>query len=152
MHCVSARFVGFFGILRILTACCVLSCSSDREAYGTALDWNNTGTDFNAAASWTPAGGPPGTSSTDTALFPSAPGTNPNLTASPAPFAALRFTSTTPGYTLSGNAGTVLTVTSTSTGATASLFSANTSGSNTISANVVLGSATTQNIAAASGG
>ncbi len=155
MHCVSARFVGFVGILRILTACCVLICSSNREAYGAAFTWNNTGTDFNAAASWTEAGGPPGTVGTgDTALFPNVPGTNPNLSASPAPFTALRFTSTTPGYTLSGDAGTVLTVIGTGTSASASLFGANTSGTNTISANVVLGAAAglEQSIGSASGG
>src|SRR5262245_42622100 len=110
MHCVSARFVGFFGILKILAVCCVICFASNREAYGAAFDWNNTGTDFNAAASWTPGTGPPGAVGTgDTALFPNAPVTNPNLSASPAAFTALRFTSATPGYTLSGNAGTVLT-------------------------------------------
>src|SRR5262249_42134624 len=98
MHCVSARSAGFFCLLKILAACCVLIGSSNPGAYGAAFTWNNTGTDFNAAASWTEAGGPPGTVGTgDTALFPNAPVTNPNLSASPAPFTALRFTSTTPG-------------------------------------------------------
>lgn len=150
MHCVSARFVGFFGTLGILTACCVLSCSFNRVAEAADINWNNTGTDFNDGASWV-GGLAPG--SADIARFPDAPVTSPNLSAS-ATVQAFRFLSTTPGYTLSGNSGTALTVTSTSASATSALFGANTSGTNTISADVVLGAAAAaeQSIGSAAGG
>jgi fibronectin-binding autotransporter adhesin len=100
--------------------------------------WNNTGTDFNTAGSWT--GGIPGTA--DTATFNAAMVTNPNLSASLAVDNLNFSTLAASGYDLtSSNTGVKLTLLSTTTVATAAIHSAATSGTNTIDAPIVLGAA-----------
>lgn len=120
---------------------------------GYALDktWNNTGTDFNAAGSWT--GGVPG--SGDAAIFSAARVTNPNLSAS-LTIDHLEFSSAgASGYNLTSSSSSIrLTLLNTTTGTNAALRSAITSGTNTISAPIVLGAASgqTQIFTQASGG
>jgi autotransporter-associated beta strand protein len=96
------------------------------------------GTDYNMAANWT--GGLPGTG--DAAVFSSAVTFQPILSA-PITNQQIRFTTLTGGWTLSGSSA--LTLTSTGTGATAgtgsAIVSANTSGTTTISAPIILGGA-----------
>lgn len=102
-----------------------------------ARTWNNTGTDFNTAASWT--GGVPG--SGDVGLFSAAPINQPNLSAS-LTIAGLRYSAGTSGYTLSNAAGAVLTLNAvntsgaggTTTAASAALRNDNTTGTTTINA------------------
>lgn len=101
--------------------------------------WNNTGTDFNAAGSWT--GGAPG--SGDVATFNSAAATQPNLTADLA-IQALQFNGgTVAPYTLSANPGTELTLTTNGSANSAALYDNHlgANGTNIISANIILGAA-----------
>lgn len=71
------------GILS-LGACLLVSQQLQAQ---TTYTWTNTGTDWGTAGNWSPAGGPPGSLSTDLARFvptQSTPGTtpiNPNLAA-----------------------------------------------------------------------
>ncbi len=98
--------------------------------------WANTGTDYNTTGNWT--GGLPGTG--DAALFSSAVTNQPVLSGA-IQNQQIRFTTLTGGWTLSG--ASALTLTSTGTGATAgtgsAIVSSNTSGTNTISAPIILG-------------
>ncbi|MEK7953585.1 beta strand repeat-containing protein [Luteolibacter soli] len=110
------------------------------SAQGGSATWANTGTNWNADASWTPATGFPGTAgTTDVATFTGAATTQPAV-AAPVTIGGIAFSDTAAAsYTISGSA---LTLTSTGTGATTSaVHSANTSGTNTISAPIVLGGA-----------
>lgn len=110
--------------------------------------WNNTGTDFNAGSSWT--GGAPG--SGDIATFSGAPGTQPNVTANIS-IDGLDFSTTdASGYVLSSTGGVLeLLSTSTSVGA-AAITGRNTSGTNTISADLHLGAGSDQTFRQAEGG
>lgn len=113
--------------------------------------WANSGTDYNTAANW--GGVLPGTG--DAALFSSIVTNQPNLSA-PITNQQIRFTTSTGGWTLFG--GSALTLTSIGTGATAgtgsAIVSANTSGTTTISAPLVLGgaAATTATFTQSTGG
>src|SRR5947207_13247438 len=114
--------------------------------------WGNTGTDFNAGASWS-GGTAPGSS--DVAVFNSAKITQPNLSAS-LTIQELNFSTTSSsGYDLTSSSTSIkLTLTNTGTGATSAINAANTSGTNTIDAPIVLGAAaaSTQTFTQASGG
>src|ERR1700736_3537450 len=114
-------------------------------------DWNNTGTDFNTASNWTSVTGaiPPGAG--DVAWFKVAKSTDPNLSASVS-IAGLYFSSTaSSGYTLSATSPFALTLTgyATDTSGTedsnasaVAIGANNTSGTNTISAPIILAPAT----------
>jgi len=113
--------------------------------------WNNTGTDFNASGSWT--GGVPGTG--DTAVFSTAEVSNPNLSASLTILALNFSTTSSSGYDLTSSSTSIkLTLNSTATGTGSAINAANTSGTNTIDAPIVLGASAnkTQTFTQASGG
>jgi fibronectin-binding autotransporter adhesin len=113
--------------------------------------WNNTGTGFNSAGSWT--GGTPGAG--DVAVFDVVKVTNPNLSGN-LTIQELNFSTTAAsGYDLtSSNTGVKLTLSNTGTGTTSAINAANTSGTNTIDAPLVLSgaAAATQTFTQASGG
>jgi len=114
--------------------------------------WGNTGTDFNTGASWTGGSLPKQTG--DDGAFTGPAVTNPNLSAS-FDFQAINFSaSNSSGYTLSSsNTSITLSLESISTGAASAINTANTSGTNTISAPVIFGSSSgTQTITTAGGG
>src|SRR5690348_6634198 len=98
--------------------------------------WSNTGTDFNTGANW--SGGVPGTG--DVALFNTAESKQPNLSAS-LTIQALNFSTTaSSGYDLTSSSTSIkLTLTNTATGSNSAINAANTSGTNTIDAPIVLG-------------
>ena len=113
--------------------------------------WAPGTTNFNLGTNWT--GGLPGTG--DNANFSGAAGTQPQLTANTTVQGLTFATTTSSGYTLSTAAGPfALTLTNTGTAATSAINAANTSGTNTISAPIVLGaaSAATQTFTQATGG
>jgi hypothetical protein len=114
-------------------------CPSARAA---SAVWQNTGTDFNTGGNWsggTGTGGIPGTG--DNATFTGPEVSNPNLSASLTIQGMTFSTTTSKGYTLSASAGQSLTLTNVGTGATGAVNAANTSGTNTISAPLILGGA-----------
>ncbi|MEY2485787.1 MAG: fibronectin-binding autotransporter adhesin [Verrucomicrobiota bacterium] len=110
--------------------------------------WNNTGTNFNAAGSWTPSGAP-GTG--DVGLFNTTPTNQPNVTSS-LTIAGLLFTSAgSSGYDLtSSSTATVLGLNGTSTsgsngsstGTAAAIRNDNTSGTETVDAPISLAAST----------
>jgi autotransporter-associated beta strand protein len=114
--------------------------------------WKNTSTNFNASGSWTPSGIP---GSGDVADFNSAMVSQPNLSGS-LTIQELNFSvAASSGYDLtSSNTGVKLTLTNTGTGATSAINAANTSGTNTIDAPIILGAAggQTQTFTQANGG
>ena len=112
----------------------VAAAGSAVAANGT---WNNTGTDFNNGTNWTPGLPPPA----DRGIFDGAAVTQPDLSAS-ITLSGITFNSTTTsGYLLSSTSGS-LTLTSTAIGTTlAAIRANNTSGTNTISAPIILGQA-----------
>jgi fibronectin-binding autotransporter adhesin len=115
------------GLLSLL-ACSGPALSADRA-------WNNTGTDFNAAGSWT--GGVP--TSADRGLFNAAAVTQPNLSAS-LTLQGLSFTAS--GYTLtSSGIGTQLTLTNTGVSTSNSALNTSAGTTNIINAPIVLGAA-----------
>jgi fibronectin-binding autotransporter adhesin len=115
-------------------------------------NWQNSGTDWNTGTNWSgnsvPVAG-------DTATFGIVKGTNPNLSASDT-ISILNFsTAASSGYDItSSNTGIKLTLTSTGTGAAGAINAANTTGTNTIDAPLILGAAaaSTQTFTQASGG
>src|SRR5438552_1360712 len=123
----------------------------ERSAHAANRTWSNTGTDFNAGASW--GGTAPG--SADVAVFNVAAITQPNLSAS-LTIKELNFSATTSsGYDLTSSSTSIkLTLTNTGTGAGSAINAANTSGTNTIDAPIVLGAAagSTQTFTQAAGG
>ena len=121
------------------------------SAQAAAITWSNTGTDFNTGASWI-GNTAPGTG--DNATFTGAELTNPNLSASLTIQGLTFSTATSSGYTLSAAAGQSLTLTNTGTGAASAINAANTSGTNLISAPLILGgaAATTATFTQAAGG
>ena len=123
----------------------------ERSAHAANRTWSNTGTDFNAGASW--GGTAPGAA--DVAVFSSAAITQPNLSAS-LTIKELNFSATTSsGYDITSSSTSIkLTLTNTGTGAGGAINAANTSGTNTIDAPIVLGAAAgqTQTFTQANGG
>jgi autotransporter-associated beta strand protein len=110
-------------------------------------------TNFNNGANWSGGSGVPGAA--DNATFNGAEIVNPNLTAS-ATIQGITFpTATSSGYTIAANPTFSLTLTNPGTASPNIAISAlNTSGSNTISSNMILGgaSATVANFSQAAGG
>lgn len=106
-------------------------------SFAATRTWNNAGTDFNTGANWT--GGLPGAA--DNATFTGAAGVNqPNLSAN-ITIQGLTFSSlTSSGYSLTRTAGS-LTLTNVGVTANSAINAANTSGTNTISAPIILGGA-----------
>lgn len=123
------RWAGVVGSILVVGAAPVVHAAS--------ITWNNTGTDFNAGASWV-GGSAPGAG--DAALFSGAAETSPNLSASLV-IQQLNFNTTaTHGYTLSSSDGEIsLTLTNTGTGTGSALYTNQNTGLNTISAPLVLG-------------
>jgi fibronectin-binding autotransporter adhesin len=144
----SNRVFAIFFIVTILIALAFLLAP---KAGATNRTWSNTGTDFNAGASW--GGTAPG--SGDVAVFANVKVTNPNLSAS-LTIQELNFSTTaSSGYDLTSSSTSIkLTLTNTGTGTTSAINAANTSGTNTIDAPLVLGAAasSTQTFTQASGG
>ncbi|MFL6543133.1 MAG: PEP-CTERM sorting domain-containing protein [Chthoniobacterales bacterium] len=112
--------------------------------------WANTGTDYNAAASWNAGAGPaPGAG--DVGQFSAAAVTQPNLTSSLSNAGLYFFGTGTSGYDVTGSAGIVLTLTGVSTSGSggtsnssaAAIRADNTSGTNTIDVALSLAPATT---------
>lgn len=97
-----------------------------------AATWNNTGTDYNSAGSWT-GGVPTGAVADFTAVAVNSPNLSASVSSS-----QLRFTGAGSGYTLGGNAGTALTLTGTGTGTGFTPIQMAGTGTNTINANLVL--------------
>ncbi|MFL5338841.1 MAG: hypothetical protein ACJ8F7_01640, partial [Gemmataceae bacterium] len=54
---------------RSILAAAVLACLTGGRCEAGTYTWNNTGTDWGTASSWSPAGGPPDASNSDLALF-----------------------------------------------------------------------------------
>jgi autotransporter-associated beta strand protein len=114
--------------------------------------WNNAGTDFNTTGNWT--GGLPGVA--DNATFALVATVQPNVSANISVLSVNFSTTASSGYNLtSSSAATKLTLLSTSgAGASAAMNAANTSGTNTIDAPIVLGAAgaTTQTFSQSAAG
>jgi fibronectin-binding autotransporter adhesin len=128
-----------------------LSLSIRPSACASNRIWGNTGTDFNNNGSW--SGAAPGLN--DVAVFSGAMVTQPNLSISVTTQQLNFSTTASSGYDLtSSNTGIKLTLTNTGTGATSAINAANTSGTNTIDAPIILGAAagSTQTFSQASGG
>src|SRR5438552_4678615 len=123
----------------------------ERSAHAANRTWSNTGTDFNSGGSW--GGTAPGAA--DVAVFSSAAITQPNLSAS-LTTKELNFSATTSsGYDITSSSTSIkLTLTNTGTGAGGAINAANTSGTETIDAPIVLGAAAgqTQTFTQANGG
>jgi autotransporter-associated beta strand protein len=99
--------------------------------------WSNNGTDFNLPSNWTP--GLPGAS--DRGLFNGTVGTQPSLSSN-ITMSGLTFNATASGYIISSASGS-LTLTSNVTGSSLStIYAVNTSGTNTISAPIILAPST----------
>lgn len=118
----------------LLTMAALLAMPS---SWAASRVWTNTGTDYNTAGSWT--GGVPG--SGDNATFTGVKITDPNLSASLINQGLTFSSATSSGYTLTATAGQSLTLTNVGTGASAAINAANTSGTNTINAPLILGGA-----------
>lgn len=117
----------------------------------TVIDWGNTGTDFNTNGNWI-GGAAPG--SADIAQFSSAKVFDPNLSAS---LTIQGLTFTVDAYTLTNSGGAALTLTNTGsndTAQTSAILGSNNSGTNTISAPIILGGTAglTQSISQKAGG
>ncbi len=123
----------------------------DQRAQAANRTWSNTGTDFNTAGNW--GGGLPGIN--DVAVFSTAASKQPNMSAS-LTIQELNFSTTSSsGYDLTSSTTSIkLTLTNTGTGGSSAINAANTSGTNTIDAPIVLGAAagSTQTFTQASGG
>lgn len=119
-------------------------------SYAADKTWAPGTTDFNLGTNWT--GGLPGTA--DNANFSGAAGTQPQLTANITVQGLTFVTTASSGYALSNTGGALLTLTNNGTAATSAINAANTSGTNTISAPLVLGAASgnTQTFTQAAGG
>ncbi len=137
------RFIAPLPVLAL-----TLAWAAPCRGLASGYTWNSTGTDFNTAANWSSPGVP---GSADHILFNGAStGTNPNLSASATIQQILFGEATSSGWALSGATPlTTLTLTSNGTGTTpgtgAAIYASNTSGTNTISASLVLGAASNQN-------
>jgi autotransporter-associated beta strand protein len=122
-------------ILHAAACLMIATAGSSHAANGT---WTNAGTtDFNLSSNWTP--GLPGAA--DRGIFDGAAAIQPDLSASITLSGITFNTAATSGYTLSSTSGS-LTLTSTAIGNTlAAIRANNTSGTNTISAPIILGQA-----------
>lgn len=119
-------------ILSVALACCAIL-----PAHAADVTWNNSGTDFNDNANWV-GGSAPTTS--DRAIFSGGAAVQPNLSDNAA-IHGLTFSGTgASGYTISGATGN-LTLNSTNSGVNSAINSEATSGTNTISANLIFGGA-----------
>jgi len=118
----------------------VISAALSPSAFAAARTWGNTGTDFNTAGNWV-EGTAPGTS--DHAVFNTAATQQPNLSTSLTIQQVLFSTAAASPYTLSSSGSNVrLTLTATGNqAANSALVSSATSGTNTVSAPIVLGAA-----------
>src|SRR5438552_4214555 len=114
----------------------------ERSAHAANKTWKNTGTDFNAGNVWITGGA---ISSSDVAVFDSAMVTQPNVSAS-LTIQELNFSvAAASGYDLTSSGTSIkLTLTNTGTGANSAINAANTSGTNTIDAPIILGAAAGQ--------
>ena len=129
-------------IRRVVPVALALGLASVTDsARAATATWQNTGTDFYTAGDFlggSGAGGIPGTG--DTVLFNSVEVTNPNLGSS-GTISALVFSTSGTGYTLSASPGATLTL----TGGTV-ITGSNTTGTNTISANLIFSGGGTKDI------
>ncbi len=125
-------------LIGLLTVCLCLFAAPTAQA--AVVTWYNTGKDWNTAANWNSGAGPVPTAA-DIATFAAAMAANPNLSLA-ATVSGLNFsTATSSGYTISSS-GPALTLMSTATGTgTAAITNQITAGTNTISANIILGGA-----------
>src|SRR3984893_661598 len=139
-------------ILRVLGLLTLVVSLLEQSAQAANQTWQNNGTDFNTGNNWS-NGVVPGPN--DVARFNSAMGTQPKLSAS-LTIQELNFSATSAsGYDLtSSNTGIKLTLTNTGTAGASAINAANTSGTNTIDAPIVLGAGNglTQTFTQASGG
>src|SRR6266404_643196 len=122
-----------------------------QPAHAANRTWSNTATDFNNGASW--GGTAPGVN--DVAIFSNAMVTQPNLSASLATTQLKFSTTASSGYDItSSNTSIKLTLTSTGTTTSSVIYAANTSGTNTIDAPIILGAAaaSTETFTQAAGG
>ena len=126
----SLRFLP--GILCVFTVALIGGMSSLQAQN---ITWSNTGTNYNTGSNWVGGSAP---STTNNATFSGAAVTQPNLTAN-VTNQAVRFDSTASGYTLSADAGRSLTLTGTTV-----VSAQNTSGTNTISAPIIISASGTQ--------
>src|SRR5438477_8020616 len=137
----TGRLVRLFALLLLL----------QQSAQAANKTWSNSGTDFNTTGNW--SGGVPGSS--DVAVFNSAAVKQPNLSSS-LTIQELNFsTSTSSGYDLTSSSTSIkLTLANTGTGTTSAINAANTSGTNTIDAPIILGAAasSTETFTQANGG
>ena len=132
--------------IRGLARVAVAFVAASTVALGASITWNNSGTDFNAGASW--AGGTAPVA-VDTAIFNVSGTTNASAGALPSittttTLQQLRFSvNTANGYTLGAAAGQSLTLTSagsgTAVGTGAAIVSVISTGSNVIAAPIILG-------------
>jgi autotransporter-associated beta strand protein len=131
----------------------------DHSAQAAARTWGNTGTDYNASASWNAGAGPaPGTG--DVGKFTAAEVTQPNLSASLSN-SGLYFNGTgVSGYDITGSASVSLTLTGNSTSGSsgtsdssaAAIRSDATSGTNTIDVPLILAPTSVSTFFNATGG
>jgi autotransporter-associated beta strand protein len=148
----SSSLISFPFIVRVLGVLTIAVSLPEQSAHATDKVWKNGNPNFNSNGAWSPSGVPgPG----DVAVFDVAMSVDPNLSGS-LTIQELNFSTTaSSGYDLtSSNTGIKLTLTNTGTGTTSAINAANTSGTNTIDAPIVLGAAanSTQTFTQASGG
>jgi len=116
------------------------------SVHGAAFTWDNTGTDYNTAVNWTPDTVPSGN---NVARFDLAAVTQPNLSLSVSIAGILFDAAVASGYNVTSSAGQSFTLTGTDTSGSsgtsnsnaAALRSEATSGTNTITAPLILGAA-----------
>jgi len=117
--------------------------------------WNNTGTDWNAPASWLPASGSGiPNSGGDVAIFNAAALSNPNISSSISISRITANSSSSTGYTLSSTGGAAITLGAATTGTSSAINYTPSSGSFSISAPIILGAAggSTQTVNVTTGG
>ncbi len=135
-------------VIALGVAGCAVALSG---ASASSITWDNSGTDFNDGASWV-SDVAPGVSDNATFLGAANISFLPVLTASTTIQGLTFSTVTSSGYTLSNTNGAALTLTNTGTGTSGAIYAANTSGTNTISAPIVLGGSGAATFTQASGG
>jgi fibronectin-binding autotransporter adhesin len=132
---------GGMGMMSVLLGAIAVVLGAVNAVWAADRTWANTGTDYNAGASW--GGTAPGVS--DAAVFNAAAVTQPNLSASLANQQVRFSVAAASGYTLGANPGASLTLTSTGSSTNpvtgAALVGQHTSGINTITAPIILGAA-----------
>lgn len=135
-------------VLALSVSACAVTLAG---ASASSITWDNSGTDFNDGASWVSDVAP---GASDNATFLGAANISflPVLTASTTIQGLTFSTVTSSGYTLSNSNGAALTLTNTGTGTSGAIYAANTSGTNTLSAPIVLGGTGAATFTLASGG